>query len=101
MNVDFERKKILEIIKADLDVDELVSTLRIPYSRIYKLLKNLIEEGLVDKSELGLRITPTGRAAIEAPGRPKKKPVYRDALADAETEPQSIEAVHLPEDELE
>lgn len=100
MPINYEQHKVLIVIRDDLDVDELVSSLRIPYPRLLMHLRTLLADGYIERSGSRLLVTPAGHAALQAPllGRTNRR--LRDPLSDAKTPRLDPGAVHLPKVKL-
>lgn len=97
---EIERRKVLEVVRRNLEIEELLP-FQVPYPRICAILRDLLESGLICRDERGLWLTDRGEAALSAPidvARPNAE--RADRLASARMPQGDPEAVHVPASEL-
>lgn len=97
---DTEKNRVLRVVQDGREIEGLVN-FRIPYSRILLLLRDLLEDGLLEVAGAELRLTPAGHAALATPPGPGKSIAPpSDPLASARVPRKHPDAVHLPPDEV-
>jgi hypothetical protein len=101
VSIELEKRKVLEIVESSREIDELVEW-KIPYVRILRHLRSLIEDGLIEHVDGELRLTQIGRDALSHPPAQGALVTRKPDPLLAARAPQADEAdVHLPRAEVE
>lgn len=96
MSTEFEQFKLLQVIKDNREVEELVK-FHIPYPRILSHLRRALEMGLIQQAPDGqLVLTLLGERLVNSLAPQPNPSLVTDDLVEARTVPIDLDLVFLP-----
>lgn len=97
---DIERRKVLEAIEGDREIEDLVE-FKIPYPRLLIILRSFLAKNLIEQRDFKLQLTQAGRDMLSIPVPPKSPGrTQSDRLGAAQLPSVDLDAVHVPKDVL-